>query len=277
MNDALTDDELKDLLQGLKVSGTEIAKLTGFVKAENNPRAYAAANDQIINKYGGIIAGAIVLVLFAYVISVFVVYSIEKENTTIGALYALGVKRGELIAHYLCLPVVITFLSGALGCALGFAAIGESTIMGNAYTYFSIPQMETVYQGYLIAYGVVLPPVIAILVNWMVIGKKLNKPALQLLRNEQKTGKMSHIKLEGVGFITAFRIRQMLRKVRTSLTVVGGMFIALLILMLGLDCYAMCSHISEDNKADTKFEYLYTYKYPDETVPEGAMKHLPRL
>lgn len=270
LNAAITDEELKDLLQEIKASETEMTKLTGFVKVENNPRAYAAANDQIINKYGGIIAGAIVLVLFAYVISVFVVYGIEKENTTIGALYALGVRRGELILHYLCLPVLIMLLSGVLGCVLGFAAIGESTIMGNAYSYFSIPQMKTVYQGYLIVYGIVLPPLISALVNWMVIGKKLNKPALQLLRNEQKTGNMSHIKLEGLGFITSFRIRQMLREVRTSLTVVGGMFIALLILMLGLDCYAMCNHISEDNKTDTRFEYLYTYKYPEETVPEGG-------
>lgn len=42
----------------------------------------AAANDQILNKYGGLIAGGIVLILFAYVISVFVVYGIEKEKTT---------------------------------------------------------------------------------------------------------------------------------------------------------------------------------------------------
>lgn len=248
----------------------EIANLTGFLKVEDNPRAHAAANDQIINKYGGIIAGAIVLVLFAYVISVFVVYGIEKENATIGALYALGVKRNELILHYLCLPVVITFIAGALGCALGFGAIGKSTIMGNCYSYFSIPHMETVYPPYLLVYGMLLPPVLSALVNWLVIRNKLDKPALQLLRNEQKTGRMSHIKLDGLGFITSFRIRQMLREARTSLTVIGGMFIALLILMLGLDCYSMCKNISEDNKADTKFEYLYTYKYPEETVPEGG-------
>jgi len=41
-------------------------------------------------------------------------------------------------------------------------------------------------------------------------------------------------------------------------------------LMLGLNCYVMCEHISKSNKADTKFEYLYTYKYPEETVPEGG-------
>lgn len=248
----------------------EISNLTQFIKVADNPRAEAAAGDQIINKYGGLIAGVIVLVLFAYVISVFVVYGIEKENMTIGALYALGVKKNELIFHYLCLPVAVTFLSGTISCLIGFGAIGDSTIMGNCYTYFSIPHMETVYPPYLLVYGLVLPPVISIVVNWLVIRKKLNKPALQMLRNEQKESRISNINLGNMGFISRFRIRQMLREVRTSLTVVGGMFISLLILMLGLNCYNMCIHISEDNKADTKFEYLYTYKYPEETVPEGG-------
>lgn len=70
--------------------------------------------------------------------------------------------------------------------------------------------------------------------------------------------------------LRAFGIRQIIREARTSLTVVGGMFISLLILMLGLNCYVMCQHISKDNKADAKFEYLYTYKYPEERAPEGG-------
>lgn len=266
LNDRITDKELKE----------EIPNLTQFLAAEDNPRISAAANDQMINKYGGLIAGVIVLVLFAYVISVFVVYGIEKENATIGALYALGVKKKELIRHYLCLPIAVTVLAGVLGCIIGFCAIGGSTIMGNCYAYFSIPKMETVYPGYLIVYGIILPPVISAVVNWFVIRKKLNRPALQMLRNEQKSGSISNIKLGKCGFVTAFRIRQMLREVRTSATVIGGMFISLLILMLGLDCYVMCTNISKDNKEDTKFEYLYTYKYPEESVPEGGYEAFAR-
>ncbi len=248
----------------------EIPNLRSFLKAGDNPRIMAAANDQILNKYGGLIAGGIVLILFAYVISVFVVYGIEKENTTIGALYALGVNRNQLMLHYLCLPVVVSFLAGAIGCMIGFASIGDSTIMGSCYEYFSIPNMESVYPPYLIVYGLVLPPVISALVNWIVIRGKLNRPALQMLKNEQKSQPMKQIKLGKMNFVRAFRIRQIMREARTSLTVVGGMFISLLILMLGLNCYVMCQHISKDNKADTKFEYLYTYKYPEETVPEGG-------
>lgn len=41
-------------------------------------------------------------------------------------------------------------------------------------------------------------------------------------------------------------------------------------MMLGLNCYVMCIHISKENKADTKYEYMYTYKYPEQQIPEGG-------
>ena len=255
----------------------EISSLKSFVKAVDNPRIKAAANDQIINKLAGIMAGVIVIILFAYVISVFVVYGIEKEITTIGALYSLGVKNKELIKHYLFLPVMVTFLASAIGSILGFSAIGGSTIAGNCYDYFSIPNMGKICPTCLIVYGLVMPPVIAVVVNYFVIKSKLNKPALAMLRNEKKVKKAKYVKLGKLGFVGTFRIRQMMREARTSLTVLGGMFVSLLILMLGLNCYMMCNNISENNKKDTKFEYLYTLKYPEKEIPEGGYEAYSKM
>lgn len=248
----------------------DISNLVSFLPASDNARIGGAADDQIINKYGGLMAGVILIVLFAYVISVFVIYSIEKESSTIGALYALGVKRKELLKHYLFLPVMVTFIAGLTGFALGYSGIGGSSMMGDSYAYFSIPVFDRVYPVYLVIYAVVMPPVAAAIVNYLVINSKLKKPALQMLKNEQKQKKVNNIKLGNLGFIAKFRIRQMLRELRSSLTVLGGMFIALLILMLGINCWALCIHVRENQKADTKFEYMYTYKYPDEEVPEGG-------
>lgn len=286
LNDSMTDDELRDILEDITISpkevedeyfGYELRSLKSLVKAGDNPRIKAAANDQVINKLAGIMAGVIVIVLFAYVISVFVVYGIEKEITTIGALYSLGVKRNELIKHYLCLPVAVTFAASVIGSVLGFHAIGGSTIAGSCYDYFSIPNIEPILPTYLILYGLVMPPVMAALVNYFVIKSKLNKPALAMLRNEKKVKTAKHIKLDKLGFVGTFRIRQMLREARTSFTVLGGMFVALLILMLGLNCYTMCRNISVNNKADTKFEYMYTLKYPESAVPEGGYEALSKM
>lgn len=248
----------------------DISNLTLFVKAEDNPRIRASSEDQVINKVGGIIAGVIVMILFTYVISVFVIHGIEKESSIIGALYALGVKRRELMAHYLVLPVVVTALAGCIGTAAAFSPAGVDVQMQDCFEYFSIPQMQTVYPAYLLVYGIVMPPVVAAVVNCVVIYSRLSKPVLHLIRNEQKGGKVSRLNLGNMGFVGRFRIRQMLREARTALTVLFGMFVCLIILMLAMDCYVMCFHVSEDNKKDTKFEYMYTYKYPQEEVPEGG-------
>lgn len=48
------------------------------------------------------------------------------------------------------------------------------------------------------------------------------------------------------------------------------MFVSLLILMLGLNCYSLCLNIKQQNTADTRFSYMYQYKYPAEAVPEGG-------
>ena len=48
------------------------------------------------------------------------------------------------------------------------------------------------------------------------------------------------------------------------------MFVSLLILALGLNCLSLCLNLQEQNRADTQFTYLYQYKYPTKTVPEGG-------
>ena len=248
----------------------KLSKLTMFLKAEDNPRIAAAANDQVINKLSGLVAGVIAMALFTYVISVFVIHGIERENSVIGALYALGVKRRDLVFHYIMLPVVVTFVAGIIGALLGFSKFGMEFQASDCYDYFSIPQFESVYPPYLIVYSIIMPPIVAAVVNWIVIRRRLSRTALSLIRNEQKPSRISNANLGKLTFIPRFQIRQMLKEIRTGLTVIFGMFFSMLILMICLNCYVMCQNLKIGTERDTHFEYMYTYKYPEEEVPEGG-------
>lgn len=137
----------------------DIDNLTQFLIAEDNPRIDAAAGDVVINRFAGILAGIILMVLFTYVISVFVIHNIEKESSVIGALYALGVTRGQLLFHYLLNPMLISFLGGAVGCILGFSKYGTGWQMGDSIAYYSLPPMQIVTPGYLLFYSLIMPPV----------------------------------------------------------------------------------------------------------------------
>ncbi|MCH5349050.1 MAG: ABC transporter permease [Oscillospiraceae bacterium] len=248
----------------------KLSKLTMLLKAEDNMRIGAAADDQVINKVCGLLAGVIVMALFTYVISVFVIHGIDKESSIIGALYALGVKRRDLIFHYLMIPVAVTFVSGLIGAALGLSEFAIQSNVADCYEYFSIPEMEPVYPIYLIIYSVLMPPVVAAIVNYFVIKKRLSKTALSLIRNEQKSRRINSVDLGKMKFIPRFQIRQMLKELRTGFTVFFGMFFSMLVLMLCIDVYVMCNNIKSGAERDTKFNYMYVYKYPEETVPEGS-------
>ena len=258
-----TDDFLKD-------QDTELENLTLFLDAKDNARIGAAADDQQINVQSGYFFGVLLMMLFTYVISVFVVHGIEKESSVIGALYALGVKRRDLMLHYLTLPVCVTMIAGLIGFALGISSIGIPTQMADAYAYYSIPAMNVLIPPVLIVYGILMPPLAAVIVNYFVIRRKLSQTALSLIRNEAKQPKGSNVELGNMGFVGRFRTRQMLRELRTGMTVVLGMFISLVCLMLSLNTAVLCENVKVNNVNDTKYEYMYTYKYPTEDPPDGG-------
>lgn len=259
-----TDDMIDDIFS------EDVQNLMTFVKAGDNARIQAASGDQELYRSVGTIAGAILLILISYVLSVFVVHSIDQESAVIGALYALGVKRKNLMAHYVTLPTVITFVSGLIGTLLGYSSLGVPIQMQDCYNYYSLPDLDVIYMPYLFIYGIVVPPVISIIVSSLVIRKRLSKPVLTMIRNEQKVGNGKDIKLGNMSFMNLFKIRQMLRESRTGFTVVFGMFVSLLLAMMSLEIYTYCANVNRDYVNDTKYEYMYTYKYPTEEVPEGG-------
>lgn len=264
-------DETDDMIE--EYFAFDIDNLTQFLITADNPRIDAAAGDVVINRFAGILAGIILMVLFTYVISVFVIHNIEKESSVIGALYALGVTRGQLLFHYLLNPMLIAFLGGVVGCILGFSKYGTGWQMGDSIAYYSLPPMRIVTPGYLLFYSLIMPPATAAVVNYLVINKKLNRTALSLLRNEQtagKAGRIQNMNLGNMKFLLRFQIRQMLREIRSAFAVVIGMFICLLILMMSIDCAVLCINFGNACLEETKYAYMYTYKYPTEDVPEGG-------
>lgn len=246
----------------------DLDNLTSFVKSSDNLRIRGAENDVAKNKQIGALAGVILMVLFTYVISVFVIHRIQNESSVIGALYALGVKKRDLLRHYITLPALIALAGGIIGTIIGIYKIPSEMV--DSYNYFSIPKFDVVVPAYLFVYGIVMPPVAAMIVNSIVINKKLSQTALSLIKNEQKQSRVKNVTLKTKKFVTAFRIRQMLREVRTGITVVAAMFITLLIFMLGADCYVLCKNVAADTKEYTKYEYMYSLKYPEKTVPAGG-------
>lgn len=263
-------DETDDMLD--EIFNSDAGNLLTFLTAEDNVRIQAAADDQELNRSVGMIAGVIILILIAYVLSVFVVHSIDQESQVIGALYALGVKRRDLMRHYVFLPTIIAFVSGTIGTLIAYTDAGVRYQMQDCYNYYSLPELDVAVMPYLFVYGIIVPPIVCLVVTSLVIRKRLSKPVLTLLKNEQKAGKGKDIKLKNMKFMKLFKIRQIIRERRTAFTVIFGMFVSILLLVMSLEIYVYCNQVEVEYVEDTKFEYMYTYKYPAEKAPEGGYK-----
>lgn len=270
LKEGKSEEDVKRELKAFIPEQKRAKMLTAFVTADRNPRILAAAGDMVMNKEMGLVAGVVVMALFAYVISVFVINQINRETAVIGTLYALGVKKKEILTHYITLPVLVTFMGGIIGAAFGFSQFGAAQQMSEAYGYFSLPAFDTVCPAYLIVYAAVAPPMLSIVINFFMLNRRLSQTALSLMRNEQKSSRLLHVKLKGNHFVRNFRIRQTLRELRASITVILGLFVSLLVFMLGLNCYVLCENVAKDSVGSAKFAYSYLLKYPGEEIPEGA-------
>ena len=245
----------------------DIDNLQSFTEAEDNPRIGCAKDDQMINRSTALFAGAIIMMLFAYVISVFITHEIERDKRVIGTLYALGLNRYEILGSYLLLPIITTFVASLIGLICGSSDMAFYSMMDSPLSYFSLPNLTKIYPLGIILYALVVPVLMTIIVNCFVILHKLNQPALSMIQNTVKERAVHQMKLNHMSFVHRFRIRQLLREYQSACTILFGIFIAYLLLMLGLNCYTHTHTVSVDNKNDIAFEYMYTYKYPPEKVP----------
>ncbi|WP_050740598.1 FtsX-like permease family protein [Acetobacterium bakii] len=244
--------------------------LITFLEADDNQRITSCKSDAAINKNSALIAGVIIITLIAYMISVFVIHTIDKESAVIGALYSMGYVKKELLRHFMILPMLIVAASAMLGTGMGFLLIGEN-IKENV-AYYSYPAYAMVFPPYLLIYGVLIPVLIALIVNYFVINSKLSLAPLKLLRREKKQHKLANIDLKEMGFINRYRVRQLLREIRGNITMFWGLSIAILLMVFGFSIYGSISAYVNNVASNVEYNYLYLLKYPMETAPSDATK-----
>ena len=262
-------DEANDLID--EVFDFKTSNLMLFMNHNDNPRIDSAADDVQINYSASIIFGILLVMLFAYVISVFIVHMIDQESSVIGALYSMGVKRRTLTLSYVAVPVIVTFVSGVIGTLIAvLTPAGIPAQMADSLGYFSMPEMDVEVTPFILIYGLVVPPVTALIVNVLVVRNRLKKTPLALLRNEQKVVRDRDVKIRGLKFISMFRLRQILREMRAGITVILGLLMSLLVALMAVNTSVYCSKVKDYYISQTKYEYMYNYKYPTEEVPEGG-------
>ncbi|EHQ88969.1 ABC transporter permease [Desulfosporosinus youngiae] len=242
----------------------QYVNLSYFLVNQDNPRINDVKTDCAINKFSALFAGLIILLLLAYVISVFIVNTIEKESAVIGTLYAHGYVKNDLVKHFLILPLLLVTAASLGGTVTGYWLI---PLMDQSSGIYSFPRLQAVIKPYAMVYGIAAPILIAASVNFFVINKKLSLAPLQLLRRETKQSRIANLDLGGMSFIRRYRVRQLLREIRGNITIVLGLFLAILLMVFAVQIKGSIDNYVEHTTDDAKFNYMYILQYPEDEVP----------
>lgn len=263
---ALSDDFRKVLAAQTMLHGNE---LKDYVPSYGNPAINFATDDMGSDmSMGGVILD-ILIIIIAFIFGVTISNTISKESSTIGTLRASGYTRGELVRHYLSMPVIVTFLAAIVGNILGYTVF-KNVVVGMYYNSYSLPTYETVWNPDAFVKTTVVPIILMFVVNLIVIVRMLRHTPLQFLRHDLKKSKRKKaIRLPHWKFMSRFRVRIMFQNISNYLILfVGIRFIMVMLAMaVGMPDTLTYYQKHASNLMFTKHQYvLKTYQNADGSI-----------
>lgn len=120
----------------------------------------------------------IVIVIMAFVFGVTTKSMIEQEAQTIGTLRASGYTKGELLRHYLKLPVMVVATAAVIGNILGYTWMKQIVVDMYMHSY-SLTKYKTLWNGEAFVLTTVIPSLIILVVTFLMLVRMLRLPPLQ--------------------------------------------------------------------------------------------------
>lgn len=190
----------------------------------------------------------------------------------IGTLRASGYTKGELMRHYLTMPVLVTLVSAVLGNILGY--IWFKDVAANMYyASYSLPTYVTLWNAEAFVQTTVIPVILMLGINVIILADKLNLSPLKFLRRDlSKKQKKKAFRLNTkIGIMKRFRLRIIFQNMSNYITIVVGIFLANVILLFGLAMPLLLDKYQEEITSNMICEYQYILKAPAETVSTSVL------
>ena len=195
--------------------------------------------------------------------------TIEQESSAIGTLLSMGYTKGELVRHYLTLPMIV----GAVGCllGLGYAIPVEDTIRQSYYNTYSLPPYVRGFHLDVHLKTVLVPLVLLFVILLAGLLLKLRLTPLQFLRGEvrgSRGAKKESSLPEGMSYVQRFRLRVFLRNTSSFVILFIGILVANTLLLFSLSVMPSVRSYAVELKRGIPAEHVYTLK--DELRIDGT-------
>ena len=210
----------------------------------------------------------IVIAIMAFVFAVTTSNTIAKEAGVIGTLRASGYSRGELVRHYMAMPVVVTLISAAVGNVLGYTVL-KNVCVDMYYGSYSLPTYVTRWNADAFWMTTVIPVALMIFINWLVLSRTMRISPLQFLRHDlsRHANRKHALPLpSALPFFGRFRTRVILQNLGSYVVLFVGVLFANLLLSFGMILPDALNHYS-DTIADNMLSNTQTMLQ----IPYSAM------
>lgn len=270
----LSDKEKNDHATELMKVIAATAPLKDFIPEGNNQAIHFTGDDMGSDEAMMTCLLYIVIVIMAFVFAVTTTNTIERESRVIGTLRASGYTRGELIWHYLQTPVIVTLVGAAIGNILGYTVF-KNMIANLYYGSYSLPSYHTVWSGYAFVMTTVVPCVMMLIVNLLILWRKLSLSPLRFLRCDwkRKSHKKHVVRLPNFRFLTRFRLRVILQNLHGYGILWIGIVFANIVLLFSMMMTPLLEHYRTDVLDHMLCAYQYVLKAPAETAEADAEKY----
>lgn len=254
---SLSDDFLKALLTQTLTDGNS---LEDYVPRYADPAINFATDDMGSDEAMGGVLLDILIVIIAFIFAVTISNTIVREAQTIGTLRASGYTRGELVRHYLAMPVIVTLIAAVVGNLLGYTVF-KNVVVSMYYNSYSLPAYKTVWSAEAFIKTTLIPLVLMFAVNLAVIMKMMCHTPLQFLRRDLKKSRCKRaLRLPDWQFFSRFRLRIMLQNASSYLILFLGIVFIMVMLAMAVGMPDTLDYYKE-NAADLMFaKYQYVLR-----------------
>lgn len=255
----LKSDDLVERLYILAATGGDednpdfehLNEVTGYLPEYINQAIHFTLDDLGRDKVMGEVLLIILIAIIAFIFAIAISNTIVNEASVIGTLRASGYTKGELLRHYVTVPILVTLLAAIIGNILGYTIFKE-VVVNMYYNSYSLPTYETLWNSDAFIKTTVYPVFLVVAINFIVISSKLQYSPLQFLRRDlSKSKRKKAIRLPRWSFMNRFRLRILMQNVTGYFT----LFIGIWFVMISLS-FAVGLPATLKNYQDAAEDYM---------------------
>lgn len=272
-NEPADDIEEKEMADDFMKVISNNAILANYIPGYLNQAIHFTGDDIGSDRAMMIVLLYVVIVIMAFVFAVTTNNTIFKEANVIGTLRASGYTRGELLAHYILLPIIVTIIGALVGNILGYTVF-KNIFVNTYYESYSLTTYTTLWNAEAFLLTTIVPFVIMVVINVLIIGYRLRLSPLKFLRKDLAVRKKKKaLRLPGFKFFNRFRLRIIIQNMPNYITLFIGILFANILLIFGLMMSPLLAHYQNEIQDKLIAQHQYVLKVPVEVDNDEAEKY----